>query len=64
MKKNLCEEVIRLIMCHESMDGICRELNIRREELLETLRTISENGTQIDLKDGEILTFKNPEIII
>lgn len=63
MKKNLYEEVIRLIMCNESMDGICRELNIKREELLETLRAISENGTPIDVKDGEILTFKNPEVI-
>lgn len=63
MKKNLYEEVIRLIMCNKSMNEICSELDIKREGLIEMLRVISEGGTQIDLKDGEILTFKNPEVI-
>ena len=63
MKNKLCEKVIYLIMCNKSMNEICSELDIKREGLIEILRIISENGTQIDLKDGEILTFKNPEII-
>lgn len=63
MKKNLYEEVIRLIMCNESMNEICSELDIKREKLLEILRTISDGGTPIDVKDGEILTLKNPEVI-
>lgn len=50
MKKNLYEEVIRLIMCNESMNEICSELDIKREKLLEILRTISDGGNSYRCK--------------
>ncbi len=59
----LCEQVIYLIMCNKSIDEICDELDLKRDNVLEILRTISDNGTKIDIKDGEILTFKNPDVI-
>lgn len=60
---NLCEKVIYLIQCNKTIDEICSELNLSKEEVLSLLRIISDNGTPIDVLDGEILTFKNPEVI-
>lgn len=59
----LQKKIIYLIQCQRSIDDICKELQLSKEELFSLLRKISDSGIPLNVLNGGILTFKSAETI-